>query len=85
MRARHQRTAAAHTRSRWRWPGCCSKLDGNDVFAKVAPLPREDDDVEAGQGGVVHDTAVVSEFGQLLAKVVECEQERIFRRIVGYV
>lgn len=84
LRARHQRIAATRIRSTWRWTGCCcNKRDGDDVFRRVVPLPRENDDVEGRQGSVVHDTAA-SEFRQLVARVVESEEDDIFRSIVAY-
>lgn len=69
---------------RWRWYSCCSKGDnGGDVFKGVVSPPHEEKDIEGGQENAANDNAV-SQFRQLLMRVVEYEEEGVFRSIVGY-
>ena len=83
LRARYQPAAVTPVRSRWRWAGCCSTQDGVDLPVGVVPLPRQENDIEDGQRSVAHDTAD-SEFRQLLIRVVDHEEDGVFRSIVAY-
>lgn len=84
LRARHKQFATAGMSSRWRWAGCGRKRErSTDMLLGVAFLHHEEHDVEGGQGGGVQDAAVL-EVRQLLIRVVEFEEDGVFRSIVGY-
>lgn len=85
LRASHQRMVAARASSRWRWADCSSKHgnSSDDIFTEVVPLPRKKYDIEGGRGSLAHGRAAL-EFRQLLKRVVEYEEDGIFRSIVGY-
>lgn len=48
----------------------------------LSPLGKKRD-VESGQGSEAHDSAA-PDFRQLLIRVVEVEEDGVFRNIVGY-
>lgn len=85
LRARHQRVNEAVISRRWYHTSYlrCSNREANVVLMGVIPLPREQQDVEGGQGAVAHNSSLL-EYRQLLMGVVEHEEVGVFRSIVEY-
>lgn len=86
LRARHQRIAAVRRSPRWRWTTyCCSARVSDNILLPMgaASLQHENDDMESGQGCVADDSDLII-CRQLLKRVVEYEEDGVFRTIVAY-
>lgn len=86
LRARHQRIAAARARLKWlRTVSFSTKRDVNDLLLLTGvECPQDEHDLEGGHWRLARVT-VVFRCRQLLKWVVECEEDGIFRNVVGYV
>lgn len=84
LRARQQPGAAARRGLLWSWTNyCCVKRSVDRGLVRVAPDTGQEPDVEEGQGIVAHETAVPGK-QQVLMRVIDYQEDRVFRSVVGY-